>query len=73
MSTLTEIEAAVATLPRREQRKLLQHLATRLERPPKKKPSLHDGMKDLCGIVDSGIPDLGSNKKHLAGLGRPRT
>ena len=74
MSTLTEIEAAVAALPRRDQRKLLKRLATQLEgrlkRASKKTPSLHDRMKDLCGVVDSGIPDLGSNKKHLAGLGR---
>lgn len=29
-----------------------------------------DLMKDGCGIVNSGISDLGSNKKHLEGLGR---
>lgn len=29
-----------------------------------------DLMKDGCGIVNSGIPDLGSNKKHLGGMGR---
>jgi len=27
-------------------------------------------MKRARGMVDSGIPDLGSNPKHLAGLGR---
>lgn len=29
-----------------------------------------DLMKDGCGIVSSGISDLGSNNKHLEGLGR---
>lgn len=27
-------------------------------------------MRDACGVVDSGIPDLGSNPRHLAGFGR---
>lgn len=53
ISTLTETENAVEILPRREQRKLLQFLASRLEQPltKKKTPSLHDLMKDGCGIV----------------------
>jgi len=34
------------------------------------RPSLADLMKGGCGIVDSGVPDLASNKKHLAGFGR---
>lgn len=33
-------------------------------------PNLADLMKDACGSVDSGIPDLATNKKHLAGFGR---
>lgn len=36
------------------------------------KPGLHDLMKDSCGVVDSGVPDLGSNPKHLEGFGRAR-
>jgi len=73
MSSLADIESAVETLPRREQRKLLLRLAARLERPAKKaKVSLHERMKDLCGIVDSGIPDLATNKKHMEGFGRWR-
>ena len=36
------------------------------------KPGLHDLMKDACGIVDSGVSDLGSNPKHLEGFGRDR-
>ena len=34
------------------------------------RPTLHDLMKDSCGIVDSGVPDLASNPKHLKGFGR---
>ena len=36
------------------------------------KPGLHDLMKDAAGVVDSGVPDLGSNRKHLQGFGRAR-
>lgn len=36
------------------------------------KPGLHDLMKDFCGVVDSGVSDLGSNPKHLRGFGRAR-
>ncbi len=74
MSTLTEIEAAVETLSLKQQRKLLEHLAAKLEQPAFKraKPSVHERMKDFCGIVDSGIPDLATNKKHMEGFGRSR-
>ena len=34
------------------------------------RPTLHDLMKDSCGVVDSGLPDLASNPKHLKGFGR---
>jgi hypothetical protein len=27
-------------------------------------------MRDACGVVDLGVPDLGSNPKRLAGFGR---
>lgn len=33
-------------------------------------PSLQELMQDACGVVDSGVPDLGSNPKHLEGFGR---
>jgi hypothetical protein len=36
----------------------------------KKRPSVHDLIKDSIGIMNSGIPDLASNPKHLEGLGR---
>lgn len=38
----------------------------------RKKPGLHELMKDASGVVDSGVPDLGSNPKHLQGFGRAR-
>ncbi|OGA53841.1 MAG: hypothetical protein A3G24_04700 [Betaproteobacteria bacterium RIFCSPLOWO2_12_FULL_62_13] len=46
-----------------------------LETPPAAggaggRPSLHDLMKDSCGVVDSGMSDLASNPKHLKGFGR---
>ncbi|MBI3392111.1 MAG: hypothetical protein HY039_02875 [Nitrospirae bacterium] len=34
------------------------------------RPTLQELMKSACGVVDSGIPDLASNPKHLAGFGR---
>ena len=75
MSTLAEIEAAADSLPLSQQKKLLQHLTVKLEHSAakKKKPSLHDRMKDGCGIVNSGVPDLATNKKHMEGFGRWRT
>jgi predicted component of type VI protein secretion system len=35
-----------------------------------KRPSLAELMKGARGVVDSGVPDLGSNADHLAGFGR---
>lgn len=46
-----------------------------LEKPPggeQARPTLHDLMKNARGVVDSGIPDLGSNPKHLKDFGRAR-
>lgn len=31
--------------------------------------SLYERSKDLCGCLRSGIPDLGSNPKHMEGYG----
>jgi predicted component of type VI protein secretion system len=43
-----------------------------LETPRKTRrhPSLAGLMKRTRGVVDSGVPDLASNPKHLAGFGR---
>lgn len=37
-------------------------------RPPE--PTLQDLMKNARGVVDSGVPDLASNPRHLARFGR---
>jgi predicted component of type VI protein secretion system len=36
----------------------------------RRRPSLAKLMKSGRGVVDSGMPDLASNPKHLAGFGR---
>ena len=43
-----------------------------LQAPPGEhvRPSLAELMKPARGIVDSGVPDLASNPKHLKGFGR---
>ena len=43
-----------------------------LEAPRKRRrpPSLAGLMRRARGIIDSGVPDLASNPKHLAGFGR---
>ena len=37
---------------------------------PRRRPTLAQLMKGARGMIDSGIPDLGSNPEHLASLGR---
>ncbi len=39
-------------------------------RPKSRRPSLAKLMEKSRGVVDSCIPDLASNEKHLAGFGR---
>lgn len=43
-----------------------------LEAPHKTRrhPSLAELMKPALGVIDSGVPDLGSNPDHLASFGR---
>jgi hypothetical protein len=42
-----------------------------LEAPPDTaRPGLAGLMKHALGIVESGVPDLGSNPEHLSGFGR---
>jgi hypothetical protein len=45
-------------------------LVLRVPRKAAARPSLADLMRGARGIVDSGVPDLASNPKHLAGFGR---
>jgi hypothetical protein len=35
----------------------------------KKRLSLHDRMKDLCGIIKGGPRDLSTNPKYMEGFG----
>lgn len=39
---------------------------------PKQVPfiSFYDLTRDLCGSVDSGVPDLATNKKYMKGYGQ---
>jgi hypothetical protein len=39
-------------------------------RKTRQKRSLAELMKGARGVVNSGVPDLASNPKHLAGFGR---
>ena len=45
-------------------------LVLKAPRKPQRSPDLAALMKPARGIVDSGIPDLASNPKHLLGFGR---
>jgi hypothetical protein len=45
-------------------------LALNTPREASVRPSLAELMKDAMGVVDSGVPDLGSDDRHLAGFGR---
>ena len=46
-------------------REALEH-----SRKRKKTPTALDLAADLCGMVESGLRDLSTNKKHLKGFGR---
>ncbi len=71
MNKFAEIETAVRALPRREKQKIFNLLAKDLAvKPVRKKLSLHDRMKDGCGIVDSDVTDIATNKKYMEGFGR---
>ncbi len=40
------------------------------DRPQRRKPSLHDTMKDMCGVFDDGPRDLSTNKSYFDDFGR---
>ena len=40
------------------------------EPPRRSKRSLHDALKDMCGIFDDGPSDLSTNKKYFDDFGR---
>ncbi len=62
---------AEAALRGRKLRDLVEEgLRLALEaRPKTRRPSLAGLTKRARGIIDSGVPDLASNPKHLAGFG----
>jgi hypothetical protein len=45
-------------------------LVLEARRKTRRHPSLAGLMKRARGAIDSGVPDLASNPKHLAGFGR---
>jgi hypothetical protein len=50
-----------------------QALNSLLRKSAKNKPSLWQQTKDLCGTGSSGLGDLSSHPRHLAGFGgKPR-
>ena len=64
---------AEAALRGRKLRDLIEEgLRLVLEAPRKtrRQPSLAGLMKRARGAIDSGVPDLASNPRHLAGFGR---
>jgi predicted component of type VI protein secretion system len=64
---------AEAALQGRKFRELVEQglrLVLRTPHKARRRPSLAELMKGARGIVDSGIPDLASNRKHLSGFGR---
>jgi hypothetical protein len=64
---------AVAALSGRKLKDLIEEgLRLVVESPSKaqRQRDLAELMKGARGIIDSGVPDLASNPRHLAGLGR---
>ena len=64
---------AEAALRGRKLRDLIEEGLRRVLEAPRKtrrQPSLAGLMKRARGAIDSGVPDLASNPRHLAGFGR---
>lgn len=64
---------AEAALRGRKLRDLVEEglrLVLKSPRNARQRPSLAGLMKHARGMIDSGVPDLASNPKHLAGFGR---
>jgi hypothetical protein len=71
--TLYREAKAQAALRGRKLKDLVEEgLRLVLETPPNttKHPELAGLMKHALGVVESSVPDLGSNPEHLKGLGR---
>jgi predicted component of type VI protein secretion system len=64
---------AEAALRSRKLKDLIEEglrLVLEAPREAPRRPSLARLMKHARGVVDSGVPDLGSNPEHLEGFGR---
>jgi hypothetical protein len=64
---------AEAALRGRKLRDLVEEglrLVLKMPRKTHRRPSLAELTKGARGMIDSGVPDLASNPKHLAGFGR---
>lgn len=64
---------AEAALRGRKLRELMEEgLRLVTQRPCNRptRPTIRELMKNARGVVDSDLPDLASNPKHLAGFGR---
>lgn len=71
--TLYRQAKAEAALRGRKLRDLIEEGLRRvLEVPPDtaRHPDLAGLMKHALGVIESGVPDLGSNPEHLKGFGR---
>ena len=71
--TLYRQAKATAALRGRKLKDLVEEgLRLVLEAPPDtaRQPDLAGLMKHALGVVESGVPDLGSNPGHLKGFGR---
>jgi hypothetical protein len=65
----------MATATKRESKKRVSKQPRRRNGQPRKTKeapfiSLYDLTRDLCGSIDSGVPDLATNKKYMRGFGR---
>jgi hypothetical protein len=47
------------------------HLVVEGPRKARREQGLAELMKRARGVIDSGVPDLASNPRHLEGLGHP--
>ena len=65
-------KAAAALRGRRLRDMIEEGLRLVLETPSGERPSLEKLMKEARGVVDSGVPDLASNPKHLKDFGRDK-
>jgi hypothetical protein len=71
--TLYRQAKAEAALRGRKLKDLVEEgLRLVLETPPAtaRHPDLAALMKNALGVIESGVPDLGSNPEHLSGFGR---